>query len=755
MSNAVTSRETAKGLFGPRLRLDEKLAASAQNAVWLATDIRTGARHSVEILPFSGPNESPTWTRSNGSLIPPAHPSLLAFYRFETTSAGTAVVSAFDPALRQLPVGRSPIKAVDATLALSWIEELAHAVHELHDAGLRAHGAIIPSRLFLPSSRPPLLTGYPHAAYQNSGDDLAFLPAERARGDAPTRGHDVFGLAALAYFFLSGGATPPNPAEPLESGIDGARQRRGLAPTGWTAGWDRPILDALVAPADARPSNIKSWYNEIARALGRPTLRTALQTRQVPAPSGDDRPRRTPPWRRHSVDRAAASPGKNDPSSPLRLMEQIREQSAELEAQKEDLRQHRIELEARSAELSRTKQELSELSKQLTQDRAELDRRTSSVTESQRSVEALQNELHQKLAQQAKAQNEWRTEAQRELSKRADELDAQSKALAELQQKLIALTGGNSPAEWQAFVRRIEKSVTENASLALRLETEKKQLDEQRRQLEQRSAHSSASPSTPVVKDAVEPPPPPPVIAATDKPAETASNTNPPVSHERPAPPVSTENRRSTILTPTGRHLHLFAGSIVRFGRHANSDMLLVAILNGQAQPAMSLNREISRKHFELQVTANEVRVIDGWSDDGKASAHGLCVEGRRVPPGGSPLKSGMLISVTARAPGRSVPHWQIRLIQSSPSSPISGVLMRRMDEAPDDVGVVLDEVAVRDLGLSDTDSADPSVVADSGNLFWKTGQTLTPFAVGPGPLQSLSVLSVGFCSPSIVAPST
>lgn len=739
-----------KSFFGRRLELLERLPAGAEFPLWLALDRETGTRHCLEILPATVAGGLPDWAASAASLIPPAHPCLLGFHRLEATPQGLGIVSAYDARLRRAPFGGVPFTPPDLVQALAWLEELTHAVDELHETGSRAHGAIVPSRIHLDRSAAPLLTGYPHAAYFPRPDDVPFLSPERRSGNTPTRQDDVFSLAALAYLFFTGGAQPPDPAQPLDTGIDGERQRRGLPATGWPADWDLTLLHALVGRADERPASARSWFDQLSRALGRPVLRPSRRSASLPS-TPNERPRRSPPWRNPA--RTAGTSATPSGESPLRALARIREQSAEIaeatreqSARERQVAQQRAELEQKQQALDRREKNLAEERAAIEARRSELEKTTARQSEAERGLSAEAERLAtraRELAGQAQAHEAARRsldeeraavkKQQGELSARAAELEARSRQIAAAEQTLSRICGGTTPAHWQAFAQRLDTAAAENARRAAALDAQQRQL--QARPQPPTSDAAAVGPAEPA------PTPPPPIGAV-------AAAPEPP-----PLPPVGGQGK-ATLTLPSGRRLHLFAQSTLRFGRHGNSDILLVAMLAGQAN--MALNREISRKHFELQITSDEVRVIDGWSDDRKASAHGICVDGRRVLAGGAVLKDGMILSVTTRALAKSVPHWRVRLLPASAAESgghVTGLLLQRLDDDPDDVAAVLGTVSARELTLVD-DPADQTFLSGaSGLLAWQLPTGTAPLLQGPSPLPGISVASVGFCSPSVVVP--
>jgi len=178
----------------------------------------------------------------------------------------------------------------------------------------------------------------------------------------------------------------------------------------------------------------------------------------------------------------------------------------------------------------------------------------------------------------------------------------------------------------------------------------------------------------------------------------------------------------------------------------------------GQGQPTLTLNREISRKHFELSVDRDEAKVRDGWSDSTVPSQHGVCLDGRRVPVFGAPLRTGMLLSVTTRAPARSVPHWRVlvwprpeQLATNVSPPPIDALFLQRLDEAPEDILVLLTSISLSDLGLTDPAFKNVSLLRQPQGFAWQMGTQITPMSAGPSPLPGVNLVSLGFISSTAV----
>jgi hypothetical protein len=193
----------------------------------------------------------------------------------------------------------------------------------------------------------------------------------------------------------------------------------------------------------------------------------------------------------------------------------------------------------------------------------------------------------------------------------------------------------------------------------------------------------------------------------------------------------------------------------MRFGRHAESDFMLVVLARGRSSN-LGASREISRKHFELQISPAGLRIIDGWSDDGKASQHGVCINGRPVPPDGAALRHGTILSITTRAPGRSVPHWRVTLVPAPvpaarvqdsepvPAPPFSSAILRRLDDAPDDICIFLETVPLRNLDPDEPENSPIVLNRTPEGIAWVNGSQQMLLSEGSSPAPGINVVSVG-----------
>jgi hypothetical protein len=627
---------TAGTLCWNRLKLKRSLPGSdGSDRLWLATDVHTGESQVVEFL---SPGHTHTYCPPH-----PLHPSLLSFYRFEGGNGDTAAIFAYHPLLETPPLSGMPAARVEPVTAVRWAMSIGQAAAMLHDAGLRAHGAIGPAQIRAAAETLPLLTGYPAA-----GDTRDGIPATQP----PVPSDDIHGVAAVLYFLLTGHAFSSDDVGMPEFVIDDIRQSDGLSPTGWTSGWEKPLRSALASIPSLRPASMRALVDELGAVLQDSSERPAVETRPRPT-------RRIPSW--HTVRGGRFFPLVE---SPAVAVEKVNATSAE---------------EARIKRLG-----------------AEPDQCREAVA----------------------------TDVERANSSRAD-----------AERRMVDLEGGRSPKS------NIERLRLKN--LSLQLEPKRDAFNEQfekpgkseqklvptEQELEQRDRASDVDgPLIPSNKDSALPGEP----------------------NGRPAPIC-----RCTLGLPNGRRLHLFCGQSMRFGRHAESDFVLVALARGRS-PNVGASREISRKHFELQLSPDGLRIVDGWSSEGKASQQGVCIDGQRVPAKGAELRHGSVLSVTTRAPSGSVPHWRIALVPTPASAvrvgesatplapPFSAAMLRRMDDAPDDICIFLDTVTLRSVDSDEPANSSVALHRTPNGIAWVDGAEPILLAEGNSPAPGVEVVSVG-----------
>jgi len=781
-------------IIGGRLRLERALSGDAANQLWLVTDLRNRATHAVEFLP--------TGSARCEHLVHPRHPNLLAFYRCERAGSEVAAVTAYHAGLDEPALGIN-LEALNvaASVALKWLSGIAEALAALHEAGLPAHGAIRPSRVRVGSGGDALLTGYPYAADTDGKVDETFLSPQRRAGAAPDVSDDVYGWAALAYFLLSGGERPPEVNESIAAqpfAVEELRQARRLTPTGWLAHWEQPLQSALSVTPSMRPASLRVLLDALRQSTGQ-----VLSASDVPVA----RPvtRRPPSWRLAKAgpfavearDSGAAAGGL------LQTLVDVRADTAtlqllrmELDRRQEGMLADMQQTQAARAEAGRMSQHVAAESAALAKARSELAAQATALAEQRASLQSAKETVEQKRAgEQAQAEKQAQQEAKnlarertrleqearalqvqqqsletraaqladatQQAERKSRELEERMTALAASERALTELCGSSDPAEWKRFASRVPTTKTKRHFSPVDPEAIEAPKPE--------FAAATVPVSAPVLATAPAfapgaGPTPAPALDAVPASSETAPLLEVSASVDAVRP------LRATLGLPNGRRLHLFAGPVLRFGRHGESDFLLVALMRGQ-NPNLALVREISRKHFELHISPTGIRLIDGWSGEAKPSQHGVCIDGRRVTPDGADVRPGCIISVTTRAPSRTVPHWKVLSWSGGPreesapsrgsdsrhafpsTSPMSAVFLQRLDDAPDDICVIFQSVRLRDLGVTEPELMNIELAVTPNGFAQIQGSRQTLLQDGLSPHPSITLVSLGSLSPFASAP--
>ncbi|MEO6002379.1 MAG: FHA domain-containing protein [Opitutus sp.] len=800
------------GILGGRLRLEKPLAFLPDERLWLATDLQTSTQHALELLPPRTPGAAETWRSQWEDLLTPPAPNLLGFYRVETGRSYVAAVCAYTPALELSASGPDPETLSELSTGVTWVRRLAVTVFSLQRAGLRAHGAIVPSRLAQGAGHQPILTGYPYASCVDLPLEQNYLSPQRREDRPPEVCDDVFSLAALAYYVFSGGQEPPLLGDDRSTwrGLAQLRNERRLPPTDSAPALDGLIQASLQADAARRPPTVEHFLDEMEAGV-----RDFFPIEREPAPRAKRPPgsTRQPASRRQRLhqrpqdDAAEHDAAAVPPHAPLDILTAIKAQQAELQGREEEVRRRdtalhdavtalaqkenalKIELarlKLAQTDLAQAKAELATATAALRTERAQGEKKKNelerSLAEQRSGRDALQIELagleqkREQLAEKARALSAEQSRITKEASRmelldrklaalRLD-LDLRTQQLASVEQELTRLTGAADRAQWARFLQQLdaptglgESSPISTASAPGTALVSSTGSD---------ATHLvSPSPNTEEVK--VEPSPAlilpvPPAVDGAPALAAAPGNESEAANRDESARGQSTEisgpaANKATLTMPNDRRLHVFAGRTLRFGRHGESDVLLVALLGGQS-PSLLLNREISRKHFELRLDES-AKIFDGWSDDGKASQHGVCVDGRRVPAEGAVLRPGSLLSVTTRSPSRTVPHWRAHFLSSArrtpsaqPIPPLSALFLQRMDDAADDVLLLADSALLDQVGAKGAVPKEAAILRNGPGFAWQSGEQVSPLTPGDSPFSAIAVLSLGWCSPTVaVAP--
>jgi len=367
--------------FG-RLRLEVALDNRAPAALWRVKDLRTGTIHTLEILPREQIIRLSDADRAQ--LVEPfihaTVPGLLSHCRLEGTWPAYQAISSFDAVLGSASLAHQPRPfKVDPSLALRWFFSAGEAVAQLHDAGLRAHGAMVPSRIWTRPDGSVLLTGYPFAIWGDVSTEESFLSPQRRKGAPPDPSDDVFSLGALGYHLLSGGQPPPASVPAADRGIDYARAQSGLPATGWVRGWDQPLLAALAPQATLRPSSLRALLARLSELTGQVLPEDSKNRLRPNGPASSRRARRPASWRVAKRPESAfpsALPsarvdGNADRIDPLNSLRQVRAERADVDRERAELDRRASLLNDDLTQAAARRAEIARLDNDLERDKAE------------------------------------------------------------------------------------------------------------------------------------------------------------------------------------------------------------------------------------------------------------------------------------------------------------------------------------------------------------------------------------------------
>lgn len=485
--------------------------------------------------------------------------------------------------------------------------------------------------------------------------------------------------------------------------------------------------------------------------------------------------------------------------------QQVATRSAETEAANK-------KLSAERAESAERQQRLEQLQTTVTADRERLRADQENLARERDAATALRTEVERRRAA-CDADEQRLKHTARDIEARGTELEARDKALQEVQRTIAAMAGGADVNKWLAFASQVEarglaqeKRTGELEELQQKLAARTSEIEAEQRRVQEALAaaqrqqeenqrrraeidaekssvarlHQEATQALEMVRRAARParpapvanapaaatpgesaaaPPPPPIPAAAGEVAIAAPADVPaiPGSSAPPPPPPPPALVKATLEVEGGRRFHLFGGPVVRFGRFAQSDIVLIVLVKGQREPALALNKEISRKHFELHVGPDGARVRDGWSDEPAPSRTGICLDGRRVGAEGAALHTGAVLSVTTRPLSRAIPHWEVTVLgpngrlSRGAAGPLSAVYLRRLDDAPDDLLVLVDAVSLGELQLKGfTPPPGAVLLRQPAGLALALDGDAAPLVAGESPLPGLRALSIGSTTPTV-----
>jgi len=381
LDSSVFVPEVGATWFG-RLRLEVALDNRIPSGRWRVKDLRTGTIHTLEILPREQIIRLSDADRAQ--LVEPfihaTVPGLLSHCRLEGTWPVYQAISAFDAVLGSASLAhQSRPFTVEPSLALRWFFSIGETVAQLHEAGLRAHGAVVPSRIWTRPDGSVLLTGYPFAIWSELSSEENFLSPQRRKGASPDPSDDVFSLGALGYHLLSGGQSPPDSVPAVDRGIDYARTQSGLPATGWAQGWDQPLLAALAPQATLRPTSLRALLARLSESTG---LSFPGDTKNRLRPNGPTRVRsvrRPASWRVAKRPESAlpsalpsAREGANaDRVDPLNSLLQVRAERADLDRARAELDRRASLLNDDLAQAAARRAEITRLDNELERDKGE------------------------------------------------------------------------------------------------------------------------------------------------------------------------------------------------------------------------------------------------------------------------------------------------------------------------------------------------------------------------------------------------
>jgi hypothetical protein len=740
----------AGGMLWNRLRLDARLEGDPPR--WTATDLRAGSRHLVSVLPLNlAPGDWEQRLGAYSDAAAAAHPNLLPYYRHERLAESLVVISGYHVAVEE-PSPTPAQLAVDLPFTLRALGGLGLALAELHERGLRPHGAVEPDQIHVSKTAGVVLAGYPHAADFSSTGSKGL---RRSSSEPLAPVDDIYGWAALAYLWLTGGVSPPAAAliSLPEHSIEHLRQQRGLPATGWSTGWEEALRQAL-GPAHERPTRLLDLLESCHALTGGDWLTLPVQRQIWPSPREAAAPRTPPSWRRRATrlaERRAALPPEAPPvEAPIFILAQILEERAQVARDREALSSAQAALDAQRQELEQLREQQADRERQLHETADTLDQRQQTLAQAQADLDQKYSSLEQRSLELSAVRTAL-DERAATLDRAVQDLEARQDQWRAVQTTARELLGINDAPDLAAFVRRLADYQNELHRTRERQQQEQARLEAMAAQPAFAASGSNSPPAASEPSVATPPPSaaasPPASPAAAIAGGTTPSVSPPPSLSAPPAPPGPDDlpTLPKVVLRLGNRHLHVVSSNVVRFGRHASSDILLLAMTGDRSQPSLSINREISRKHFELRLGREGVWVLDGWSDEGRPSQHGLCIDGRRVPEAGAMLESGSLLSVTTRAPSRAVPHWRVSV--SRPASNRgdampSAVLLRRLDESTDDVLVLVEAIPLRRLGLDEVAGEQDQLIRRRDGLTWSVGDQQTPVVTGATPFAQVTVLS-------------
>lgn len=298
-----------------RIVLGEELGRGGFGVVRAALDRATGARLAVKIAHSRSLGaELPRLQREIALLARLDHPSLARLQGIlQDASGNLALVYDFVPGqdlTRVVPEGPPP-----RPQALAWLGQLARGVDHLHGHGV-LHRDIKPENVRIRPDDSACLLDFGLARSLDRGNTLTatgmilgtphFMAPEALRGEPLDARADLFSLAALSYWLLTGRVPFPGPSPvailraqgaplPPSPDLEGSLHQalaRALAPEPelrpGSAGEFLAGLEAAISPSGKVPEAEATRVLVPAEPAGRSEA-TEVLSREAPAPEAEER----------------------------------------------------------------------------------------------------------------------------------------------------------------------------------------------------------------------------------------------------------------------------------------------------------------------------------------------------------------------------------------------------------------------------------------------------------------------------------
>lgn len=279
----------APELLGP-YRLLRELGRGGQAVVWLAEDTRFGREVALKVAPRPPGAEdlAPRLRREAQAASRVSHPGLCPIYDVGADERQAWI------AMRYVPgetLERRIARGAQDSLAqrLEWLESIARALHEAHEAGI-VHRDVKPGNIMLEPTGQPVLLDFGIARGDElvqltlTGDALgtpAYMAPEVLRGERSDRRADVWALGVSAFELLSG--TRPFDAPTRELLVraildEPAPDARSIAPT-----LPRDLAIVLATALEKDPQRRYQSARELADEFARVRRREPIRARPASA----------------------------------------------------------------------------------------------------------------------------------------------------------------------------------------------------------------------------------------------------------------------------------------------------------------------------------------------------------------------------------------------------------------------------------------------------------------------------------------